>query len=345
MSERRIDEETSYTATPETVDDTPVGGGGAAFHIAAVAGAVAAVMAAQFPTRVWLTADVVAVRHRGPIVFGELRSGDQTMPFVARRPGHELVAALRVGVAAVWDVAVEYWAPSSTIQLVLYGISAGSAAVGEAAQRLEAVRERIRPLIGVNAARRLAGPPRRVAVVAGDGTEGLADFRSAFDPRTDMVVVPAPVSGETAAAPVADGIAKAGKLSGVDVVAVARGGGAKSDMVWANSEQVCRAVADCPVPVWVGVGHLGDRHLLDEVAARAFSTPAECGAETARLWQTQDRAGAERTLRQGQAMADRARQQAEAETVRHRRRVRALTALFLLVVAAVLVWWLAGGTP
>jgi exodeoxyribonuclease VII large subunit len=36
---------------------------------------------------------------------------------------------------------------------------------------------------------------------------------------------------------------------------------------------VARALAATPVPVWVGVGHTGDRSLADELAHRCFATP------------------------------------------------------------------------
>lgn len=336
MSERRVNGAHHVDTTPRAPEMAPLA-------IGMVIGAVAGVLSAQFTSRVWVTGDVVSVRRRGPIVFGELRCDGQTLPFVARYPDGHLARALKVGVGGVWDVAIEYWKPSSTVQLVVYGVAAGSIARAVSARRLDAVREKISPLVGVNARRPLSAPPSRVAVVAGEATEGLADFQSAVDHRTEVAVVSSPVSGEDAARPIAAAIDRAGRMRDVEVVAVVRGGGSKSDMVWANTEEVCQAVAMCPRPVWVGVGHLDDRHLLDEVAARSFSTPAACGAETKRLWSNVDRAATEKTLQRRHHDADRARQMAEREAIRQRRRVRRLLVM-VVVLVLILVWWLTEGT-
>jgi exonuclease VII large subunit len=36
------------------------------------------------------------------------------------------------------------------------------------------------------------------------------------------------------------------------------------------------------MPVWVAIGHAGDRHLVDEVAQRSFATPTQAAAELRR---------------------------------------------------------------
>ena len=59
----------------------------------------------------------------------------------------------------------------------------------------------------------------------------------------------------------------------VDVLVVARGGGAKSDLAAFDHEDVARAIATCPIPVIVGVGHETDRSVADEVAHTSLKTP------------------------------------------------------------------------
>ena len=55
-----------------------------------------------------------------------------------------------------------------------------------------------------------------------------------------------------------------------------RGGGSKTDLTFFDSEALCRAVANYPVPVFTGIGHEIDRSLLDEVAYQACITPTDC---------------------------------------------------------------------
>lgn len=60
---------------------------------------------------------------------------------------------------------------------------------------------------------------------------------------------------------------------GVDVICIVRGGGSQADLAWFDGEEIARAVVNCPVPVWVGIGHEIDTGLLDVVAHSSFKTP------------------------------------------------------------------------
>jgi exodeoxyribonuclease VII large subunit len=62
-------------------------------------------------------------------------------------------------------------------------------------------------------------------------------------------------------------------VADVDVVIVARGGGALADLLCFCDEALCRTVALLGVPVIASVGHHTDRTVLDDVAAVSCSTP------------------------------------------------------------------------
>ena len=64
----------------------------------------------------------------------------------------------------------------------------------------------------------------------------------------------------------------------VDVIALVRGGGALSDLVVFNDLPLAIAMARCPVPIWVGIGHAVHRVLPDFVGRR-FETPTEVARE------------------------------------------------------------------
>jgi exodeoxyribonuclease VII large subunit len=59
---------------------------------------------------------------------------------------------------------------------------------------------------------------------------------------------------------------------------VARGGGDATSLLPWSSEEVCMAVAACPVPVVSAIGHDGDRPLCDEVADVRCGTPSIAAA-------------------------------------------------------------------
>jgi exodeoxyribonuclease VII large subunit len=69
---------------------------------------------------------------------------------------------------------------------------------------------------------------------------------------------------------------KAVVRAGAEVVCLVRGGGSKTDLVYFDSEAICRAIADCPVPVLTGIGHEIDNSLADLVAHRNLITPTDC---------------------------------------------------------------------
>jgi exodeoxyribonuclease VII large subunit len=85
------------------------------------------------------------------------------------------------------------------------------------------------------------------------------------------------VQGEGAAADVAYAVRRAGRLPGVAVVIVGRGGGSSEDLSAFNEESVVRAVAGCPVPVVSAVGHEVDVTLCDLAADARASTPTGAG--------------------------------------------------------------------
>ena len=58
-----------------------------------------------------------------------------------------------------------------------------------------------------------------------------------------------------------------------DVVLLVRGGGSRSDLAAFDHEAVARAIARCPVPVVVGIGHEIDTSVADMVAHTAAKTP------------------------------------------------------------------------
>jgi exodeoxyribonuclease VII large subunit len=61
-----------------------------------------------------------------------------------------------------------------------------------------------------------------------------------------------------------------------DVIALVRGGGARTDLVAFDDELVARAIAALDVPVITGIGHEVDRSIADEVAHTALKTPTAC---------------------------------------------------------------------
>lgn len=69
---------------------------------------------------------------------------------------------------------------------------------------------------------------------------------------------------------------------GVDLIAIVRGGGAKTELATFDAETVGRAIATCPVPVITGIGHEIDDSVADRVAHTSYKTPTAVAASLVR---------------------------------------------------------------
>jgi exodeoxyribonuclease VII large subunit len=125
--------------------------------------------------------------------------------------------------------------------------------------------------------RPLPALPRRIGIVTSLDGAAVRDMLKVLGRRhhnAQVVIRPARVQGDGAAAEIARGIHAVGRLSGVDVVIVGRGGGSIEDLWAFNEESVARAIAACPVPVISAVGHETDVTIADFVADRRAPTPS-----------------------------------------------------------------------
>ncbi len=121
----------------------------------------------------------------------------------------------------------------------------------------------------------------RIGLVASVGTEGYRDFTGQVQKSGFGFVVldeDATVQGAEAPASISAGIRRVWDRS-PDLIVVVRGGGSRGDLSAFDSEEVARAVAASPVPVWTGIGHTGDKSVADLVAHSSFITPTACGEE------------------------------------------------------------------
>jgi len=119
--------------------------------------------------------------------------------------------------------------------------------------------------------------PRRIGLVTSIDGAALRDMVRVLRrryPNAHLVISPTRVQGEGAAAEVARALQLVARVSQVDVIIVARGGGSLEDLWAFNEEVVARAIAASPVPVISGVGHETDVTIADFVADLRAATPS-----------------------------------------------------------------------
>ena len=125
--------------------------------------------------------------------------------------------------------------------------------------------------------RRVPVLPAVVGVVCGTEAAVRKDIESvvaARCPGYPVVFQETTVSGPAGALTIVEAIEALSRRPGVEVVILARGGGDAPSLLPWSTEDVCRAVAACPVPVVSAIGHEGDRPLCDEVADLRCGTPS-----------------------------------------------------------------------
>jgi exodeoxyribonuclease VII large subunit len=120
--------------------------------------------------------------------------------------------------------------------------------------------------------------PRRIALVTSPSGAAIRDMLEILSrrwPTAEVLVGPVRVQGEGAAEDIARMLTTIGRLLGIDVVILGRGGGGKDDLSAFNDERVAHAIFQCKLPIISAVGHEIDVTIADLVADRRALTPSE----------------------------------------------------------------------
>jgi exodeoxyribonuclease VII large subunit len=152
------------------------------------------------------------------------------------------------------------------------GLGALQLAFEQLKQRLQAA-----GLFDPRRKRALPALPRKIGVVTSLDGAAVRDIIQVLRrryPNAHIVIRPTRVQGEGAALDIARALAAIGRVPGVDVVIVGRGGGSIEDLWAFNEEVVARAIAGCPVPTISAVGHETDVTIADFVADLRAPTPS-----------------------------------------------------------------------
>lgn len=133
-------------------------------------------------------------------------------------------------------------------------------------------------LLEKNRSLQLGPVPLRIGLVTSVDSAAYRDFTSIIQKSgfaVSVFVFDAHMQGDRAAGEVARGIRVLAAIEGLDVIAIVRGGGAKTDLIAFDDIGICMAIATCPVPVITGIGHEIDLSVADMVAHRCLVTPTD----------------------------------------------------------------------
>lgn len=118
--------------------------------------------------------------------------------------------------------------------------------------------------------------PKKIGIVTaktGAAIQDIINISTRRNPYVQLILYPAQVQGDGAAATIVRGIKKLDAM-GVDTIIVGRGGGSIEDLWAFNEEIVARAIYDCKTPIISAVGHETDITIADFVSDLRAPTPS-----------------------------------------------------------------------
>lgn len=119
--------------------------------------------------------------------------------------------------------------------------------------------------------------PLRVGVITSPTGAAVRDIIHVLGrrfPTARVLLYPALVQGEGAAASLCEALQYFSQTRGADVLIIGRGGGSIEDLWAFNEESVARAIAASPIPVISAVGHETDFTIADFVSDLRAPTPS-----------------------------------------------------------------------
>ncbi|MCD4536116.1 exodeoxyribonuclease VII large subunit [Nocardioides sp. cx-169] len=232
---------------------------------------------------VWVEGQVAQVSRRPGVgtVFLTLRDSvaDVSVPVTCSRQLFDgLNPPLVEGASVVINAKPSYYANRGTLSL--YAREIKMVGLGELLARLEQRRQLLAAegLFAQELKRRLPFLPGKVGLVTAPNSAAERDVLDNARRRWPAVafeVVHAAMQGTRAAAEVMEAVARLDRDPAVEVIVIARGGGAVEDLLPFSDEGLIRAVARVRTPVVSAIGHEPDSPLLDLVADVRASTPTD----------------------------------------------------------------------
>ena len=231
----------------------------------------------------WVEGQVVQINRRGTTAYLVLRDPDVDMSLSASISVHAIAAMgapLDEGARVVLQAKPVFWPKRGTLMLDARQIR--PVGVGDLLARIEILKQRLAQegLFDADRKRPLPFLPRQVGLVTGRGSAAEKDVvenaRRRW-PSVRFAIREVAVQGSTAVAEVSAAVKDLDADPEVDVIVIARGGGAAEELLPFSNETLLRVVSEARTPVVSAIGHDVDTPLLDFVADWRASTPTDAG--------------------------------------------------------------------
>lgn len=234
-------------------------------------------------SQLWVEGQVVQFNPRGGTAFLTLRDPDVDMSLSVSVPMNAVNAMpipLAQGARVVLQAKPTFWTKRGTLQLEARQIR--PVGIGDLLARVEILKRTLAAEGVFDAGRKRPIPflPQRVGLITGRSSAAEKDVVENARRRWPAVVFEireVAVQGTSAVTEVVEALRELDALPTVDVIVIARGGGALEELLPFSNEAMIRAVAQARTPVISAIGHDVDQPLLDLVADWRASTPTDAG--------------------------------------------------------------------
>ncbi|WP_104136549.1 exodeoxyribonuclease VII large subunit [Arthrobacter sp. ZGTC131] len=229
----------------------------------------------------WVEGQVIELNRRGSSAFLTLRDVDAEISLPASIWSNVLdrqETPLERGSRVVALLKAEFWLKTGRVNMSVKDIR--PVGLGDLLARIERLRHALAAegLFAESRKKRLPLLPHRIGLITGRDSDAKKDvLRNAALrwPAVEFEIREVAVQGNTAVSQVVGALRELDARADVDVIVIARGGGALEDLLPFSSEQLIRAVAAAQTPVVSAIGHEADRPILDDVADLRASTPTD----------------------------------------------------------------------
>ena len=230
----------------------------------------------------WIEGQLIEVKNNRGNVYMTMRDLDQdvSLPVNAwRNVASTFGEGIAPGARVVARVAPNFWLKAGRLSMTVSHMR--PVGIGDLLARVERLRRQLGEEGLLDAARKRPVPvlPQCIGLITGRDSDAKKDVLRNTHLRwaaAQFEIREVAVQGPSAPRELAAALAELDALAHVDVIVIARGGGALEEVVLPFSdEQLVRAVAAAQTPVVSAIGHEADRPVVDDVADLRASTPTD----------------------------------------------------------------------
>jgi exodeoxyribonuclease VII large subunit len=193
----------------------------------------------------------------------------------------QLKEPLRDGIKILFRAGIEF-SPVHGLSLVIEDIDP-SFTLGDLEREKQETIQKLAALniFGKNKSLKLPLLPQRIAIISVETSKGLADFLSVLDHNVwgykfFHMLFPSLLQGEKAVSDIVRQLQNIRKVAHhFDVVVIVRGGGGDIGLTCYNHFDLCKEIAEYPLPVLTGIGHATNETVAEMISHYNAITPTK----------------------------------------------------------------------